>query len=69
MVKPIVSTPGQPERQPGDRDRLVLPEVHVVEVDDVDDRDGERGDQDRDRQRTEDRGDQRDRQAMVSAIR
>ena len=60
IVKTIVSTPGQPEGQPGHRDRFVLPEVHVVDVDDVDDRDGERGDQDGDRHGTEDRRDQRD---------
>src|SRR5215212_6442820 len=29
---------GQQESQPGDEDRLVLPHVHVVEIDDVDDR-------------------------------
>ena len=53
--------PRQPEGQPRHRDRLVLPEVHVVQIDDVDDRDGEGRHQDRDRQRTEDRRDQRDR--------
>ena len=58
---------GQPEREPRHRDRLVLPEVHVVQVDDVDDRDGERRHQDGDRQRTEDRGDQRDRPARWSS--
>ena len=38
IVKPIVSTPVSANARPDDRDRLVLPEVHVVDVDDVDDR-------------------------------
>ena len=54
--------PGQCERQAGHRDRFVLPEVHVVEVDDVDDRNGERRDENRDRHRTEDRGHHSDHQ-------
>ena len=47
------------ERQRRDGQWLVLPHVHVVEIDDVDDRNRERGDQHRDRQRSEDRRDQR----------
>jgi len=46
----------------GDRHRLVLPEVHVVDVDDVDDRNGEGGDHQRDRHGPEDRGEQRSRE-------
>ena len=52
--------PGQPEGEPGHRERFVLPEVHVVDVDDVDDRDGEGGDQDGDRHGAEDGRNQRD---------
>ena len=46
-----------PEEQPGDdRDGSVLPHVHVVDVDEVDDRDQERRSGHRDRQQAQTRG-------------
>ena len=54
--------PGEQERGHGDRHRLVLPQVHVVDVDDVDDRDGEGGNHQRNRHGAEDGGEQSGRQ-------